>query len=174
MSKLEPISLPETARIPPDMLSDETYNIWVQLHRVNDLIERSRERELAGYGIPIRQMATLFAVVAFDNKATLTRLAQFLGRRPHTISSILTRMEKGGLIKKSSDPARKNVVRVALTARGRQAYEHSTRRESINAIIGALPGADRKRFHALLDVVEARAVAELAARSRAALARREE
>jgi len=156
----------EIAEIPSDVLHDEVYNLWVQLHRVNDLILRAREKELAEYGIPIRQMATLFAVRAFDNKATLTRIAEFLGRRPHTISSILSRMERDGLVKKTSDKLRKNVVRVALTPKGREAYAHSTRREAINTIMAVLEEPQRAQLKLFLDALEKEASMELNRRVR--------
>ncbi|MEW6142954.1 MAG: MarR family transcriptional regulator [Chloroflexota bacterium] len=156
----------DTARIssleaskPP--LDDEVYNLWVQIHRVVDLIVRARERELSRYGIPIRQVATLFAVHAFGGDATLTRLAQFLERRPHTVSSILTRMEKDGLVKKTNDLARRNIIHVELTEKGRDAYRHTTRRESINAIMGELAFDEQQRLKRLLDRLEARARVEL-------------
>lgn len=140
---------------------DEVFNLWVQLHRVVDLIVRAREKELKRYGIPIRQVATLFAVNAFGSEATLTKLAQFLERRPHTVSSILTRMEKDGLVKKTNDTARRNVVHAELTEKGREAYRHSTRRESINAIMGELAPDERQQLREFLDRLEARARKEL-------------
>lgn len=142
-------------------LDDEVYNLWVQIHRVVDLIVRARERELRRYGIPIRQVATLFAVHAFGGNATLNRLAQFLDRRPHTVSSILTRMEKDGLVKKTSDQDRRNVIHVELTDKGQTAYHHTTRRESINAIMGELASDEQRQLKKLLDRLEARARLEL-------------
>jgi MarR family transcriptional regulator for hemolysin len=145
---------------------DEVYRIWVRMHRVVELIVRAREKELAKYGVPIRQVATLFAIHAFEDKATLTQLADFLGRRPHTISSILTRMEKDGLILKSADEARHNVVRVALTEKGRQAYANTTRRESINKIMTALAGNEQAQLDGLLERLEKEAQSEFSRRIR--------
>jgi len=158
------VSSAHLSRAPFD---DEVYNLWVQIHRVVDLIVRARERELRRYGIPIRQVATLFAVHAFGSDATLTRLAQFLERRPHTVSSILTRMEKDGLVKKTNDQERRNVIHVELTDKGQTAYRHTTRRESINAIIGELSSDEQKQLKRLLDKLEARARLELKRRGQA-------
>jgi len=159
------ISSPE-----PDLsqapLDDEVYNLWVQIHRVVDLIVRARERELRRYGIPIRQVATLFAVHAFGGDATLNRLAQFLDRRPHTVSSILTRMEKDGLVKKTSDQKRRNVIHVELTDKGQAAYRHTTRRESINAIMGELAPDEQGQLKQLLDRLEVKARLEMKQRGR--------
>jgi DNA-binding MarR family transcriptional regulator len=155
--------IPEPVEIPQE---DEVYRIWVRLHRVVELIVRSREKELARYGVPIRQVATLFAIHAFEDKATLTQLADFLGRRPHTISSILTRMEKDGLIRKRADEARHNVVRVSLTEKGLQAYANTTRRESINRIMTALAGNEQAQLGHFLERMEKEAQAELSRRIR--------
>jgi len=163
--------IPEPVKVP---VEDEVYRIWVRMHRVVELIVRAREKELARYGVPIRQVATLFAINAFQDKATLTQLAEFLGRRPHTISSILTRMEKDGLIRKRADEARHNVVRVALTDKGRRAYLHTTRRESITRILSALAGNEQAQLGGVLERLEKEAQAEFNRRMREVAVRRVE
>ena len=157
------LTVPDSGRAP---LEDDVYNLWVQLHRVVDLIVRAREKELSRYGIPIRQVATLFAVHAFGEDATLTKLAAFLERRPHTVSSILSRMEKDGLVKKTNDQERHNVIHVALTQKGQEAYNHTTRRESINTVMGVLETTEQARLKELLDRLENKARMELKKRGR--------
>jgi DNA-binding MarR family transcriptional regulator len=160
----------------PDLVlrEDEVYKLWVLLHRVVELIERAREKELAKYGVPIRQVATLFAINAYDDKATLTQLADFLGRRPHTISSILSRMEKDGLVRKRADETRHNVVRVALTDKGRRAYAATTHRQSINNILTSLAGNEQSQLGQFLERLEKEAQAELGRRMREVPVRRVE
>ncbi len=151
---------------------DEVYTLWVLLHRVVEIIVRARAKELAKYGVPIRQVATLFAVYAYEDKATLTQLAGFLGRRPHTVSSILTRMEKDGLVRKSADEKRHNVVRVALTEKGRLAYRDTTRRETINNVLAALSAEEQGVLKGLLQRLEKEGLAELGRRRREAPVKR--
>jgi DNA-binding MarR family transcriptional regulator len=44
-------------------------------------------------------------------------------REPHTITKLLHRMEKVGLVTKTNDLEKKNMVGVSITEKGQQAYE---------------------------------------------------
>lgn len=133
---------------------DEDYSLWVLLHQTTDTVSRDREKELNQYGIPIRQVATLSIINAIGGRATPTEIARLLFRRPHTVSSILKRMEKDGLVTKTHDSERRNVVRVALTEKGRQAYHDSIKRDSIHNVMSCLTAEERQQLRSCLEKLQ--------------------
>lgn len=140
---------------------DPIFTIWTLLHQTAYAITRAREKELKRYGIAIRQVAALLVISNLGDRATPTELARWLFRKPHTVSSMLTRMEKEGLIAKSKDLERKNVIRVTLTEKGKGTYQQSTRRESIHRIMSCLDEKELGQLSSLLERLRERAFGEL-------------
>ena len=99
---------------------------------------KARTRELFQYGITPAEAAVLVIVQAIGEKATPAEISRWLFREPHSISGLLARMEKQGLVRKVKDLDRKNLVRVVITEKGQQAYQQSTKRESIHRIMSSL------------------------------------
>jgi len=126
---------------------DTIHVLWTLLHQATEAIGRAREKELAEHGIALRQVAALYVInhliEAKGEDVTPSELAQWLFRRPNTISSILDRMEREGLIKKGKDRQRRNLVRVSLTEKGKTAYQKSTQRESLHEVIGCLSAEEQ-------------------------------
>jgi DNA-binding MarR family transcriptional regulator len=129
----------------------EDEDLWLLLTHTRYAVFRAREKELQRYGISPEQAGLLFTVQAMDNKATPTALSRHLMRQPHTVSALLDRMAKRGLIRKANDLDRKNLVRVEITEKGKKAYLQSTKREPIHRIIGSLDPKEKKVFRRNLE-----------------------
>lgn len=140
---------------------DPLFTNWALLHQTVYAIARAREKELKRYDIAIRQVAALLIINKLGDKTTPTELARWLFRKPHTISSMLNRMEKEGLIEKSHDLKRKNVIRVALTEKGKRTYQQSTRRESIHRIMSCLNEKELEQMRSYLERLREKAFREL-------------
>ncbi len=83
---------------------DTDYDLYRLLAQTRTLLSRVREKELYRYGILGRHAAALQAIQAIGDKATPAEVSRWLCREPHTISSLLGRMEEKGLIKNSLIP----------------------------------------------------------------------
>jgi DNA-binding MarR family transcriptional regulator len=140
---------------------DEDYKLWVLLNQAADTTLRARQKELDRYGISSAEAALLFAVQAIGERATPAEITRWLLREPHTVTELLNRMEKGGLVKKSKDLERKNLVRVSITEKGRQAYEQSTKRKSIHKVISSLSQQERQQLRLYLEKLRNKALGEL-------------
>jgi DNA-binding MarR family transcriptional regulator len=140
---------------------DEYQDLYLLFARARYLIFRARERELQRYGLTPEQSQVLFVTQALKNKATPAAISRLLLRQPHTVSAIVDRMAKKGLIKKSKDLERRNMVRVTLTDKGKEAYELTTKRGPIHRILGTLNRDERKEFHVYLERVLAKSREEL-------------
>jgi DNA-binding MarR family transcriptional regulator len=140
---------------------DEDYNLWVLLHQTTDAVLRARQKELDQFGISVIEVGVLVVIQTIGEKATPSEISRRIFREPHSVSALLNRMEKKGLVKKTQDLDRKNLVRVSITEKGRQAYDKSTRRKSIYRVISSLSEEERQQLRSFLEKLRTKAFKEL-------------
>ena len=140
---------------------DEDQDLWFLLTHTRYAIFRAREKELQRYGLTPEQVSLLFVVQALGEKATPAELSRSLLRQPHTVSALVERMEKRGLVKKVKDLDRKNLVRVSITDKGRKAFEQSAKRGPIHRIMGELNQREKKIMRKYLETIFAKARKEI-------------
>ncbi len=140
---------------------DEDQDLWLLLTHARYAVFRAREKELQRYGVSPEQVGLLFVVQALGNKATPAAISRHIIRQPHTVSALVDRMARRGLVKKVKDLDRKNLVRVVMTEKGKKTYELSTKRGPIHRILGSLDVNERKQFRDTLEKVLAKARKEI-------------
>jgi len=140
---------------------DEDYNLWVLLYQTTDAVLRARQKELNQYSISVIEVGVLVVIQAIGEKATPSEISRRIFREPHSVSALLNRMEKRGLVRKTQDLDRKNLVRVSITEKGQQAYDKSTRRKSIYKIISSLSEEERRQLRSCLEKLQNKAFKEL-------------
>jgi DNA-binding MarR family transcriptional regulator len=131
--------------------ADEDYNLWLFLAQVRSVMLRARQMEVSRYGITASQASVLFVVNALGHKSTPAEISRWLFQEPHSVTGILNRMEKQGLVKRVKDLAKKNHVRVELTEKGREVYADCCKRESMHRIMPSLSGEQRRQLTACLE-----------------------
>ena len=70
------------------------------------------------------------------------------------------RMEKKGLVTKAKDLEKKNLVRLAITEKGQQAYEQAMKRESIHRILSSISDDECERLESCLTMLRDKAIEE--------------
>ena len=140
---------------------DEDQDLWFLLTHTRYAIFRAREKELQRYGVSPEQVSLLFVVQALGNKATPAALSRHILRQPHTVSALVDRMARRGLVKKVKDLDRKNLVRVVITEKGQKTYELSTKRGPIHRIMGSLDAKEKKEFRVYLERLLSKARKEI-------------
>jgi len=138
--------------------TDKYYDLWVLLADTKEAILKSRQRELIRHNITATQAAILFIIQAIGDQATPSEISRQIFRKPSTVTEILNRMEKQGLVTKVKDLNRKNLVRVVLTDKGREAYHLSSQRKSIRKIMSSLPPDNRQHLRSLLQTLREEAL----------------
>ncbi len=129
---------------------DPNYRLWILLHQVRDVFHKVREKEVAKYGITATQSAVLFIISANGGEATPTAISNWFLREPHTISSVLTRMEKQGLVNKIRNKERGGELTIRLTEKGNQTYAKTTNIDIIKEMLSCIPEDDRELLRSLL------------------------
>jgi DNA-binding MarR family transcriptional regulator len=131
-------------------VADPDYDLWLLLARTHYRVKQARTRELHKYGISPEQAGILYYVSASGNHAMPTEIARWMMREPQTITSIIDRMLKKGLLHKTADKERRNVVRISLTEKGKRAFEFTDKRESFHKVMGGLSAEKRRLLHEVL------------------------
>ena len=141
--------------------ADRDYNLWVLLRQVSDIIFNAREAELQQHGLPATQAEVLFVIKAIGDKTTPAQMSRMMFRRPHSVSGIIDRMKKAGLVKKTKDLHRKNLVRVTITEKGEKAYKQALKRKSVQKIMSSLPEAECQKLKSILETLRNKGLKEL-------------
>jgi DNA-binding MarR family transcriptional regulator len=149
-----------------DTMKDNTitkrdYDLIGLLNQTTETIFRARQKELSQYNISTSQGAVLFIVKALGDKATISEISRWLLRKPHTVSEIISRMEKKGLLEKNRTPKRKSIIKVELTPKGLEIYRKSKKRRSFRNILSSLSLDERQQMLAYLKRLKESAVNEL-------------
>lgn len=129
---------------------DQDFNLWILLAQTRALLFSAGEEELSKWGISLMQGWTIFTIKAIGERATPAEIARWLGREPHTVSSLLSRMVAQGLVRKEKSLDKKNLVRIRLTDKGEQLYHEAIGMKPMHEIISVLDGKERQQLKILL------------------------
>jgi len=103
---------------------------WVKLSKE---LHRRLEAELAPE-LTESQLNVLDVMLMKNGDWTTSELIEFLETTPAAVTMILDRMEKHGLIARTRDERDRRIVRIAVTTKGKTAWERGVRiREQIAA-----------------------------------------
>jgi DNA-binding MarR family transcriptional regulator len=139
----------------------ESYRVFQLLRYTADAIHRAREYELKKYNLTPEQAGALVCILSLGNNATQAELSRWLFRLPNSITILINRMEKMGLVKKRPDKKRKNIVRLSLTKKGNEAYLHSIEFKAFGPIIEVLPEEKRQQLQSILETIRVKAFENL-------------
>src|SRR5208283_6015825 len=105
------------------------------------------------YNILPRQAYILFLLYNLDHKATLDELSRLTDRKTGTLSIIISRMERDGLVKKIRENPRSVLLKYELTEKGVAAYKTSSKMKSEKAIFSVLSEEERRQLISILEKV---------------------
>ena len=121
------------------------------------VIERAREIELSHVNISLIQAMVLYALKLSREPLTPSRLARMLCREPHSMSALVDRMEKQGLVEKKHDLSRKNLVRVVVTPKGEEAFQRQRSMNAVANLTSTLTKEERQALGICVDKLRVRA-----------------
>jgi DNA-binding MarR family transcriptional regulator len=128
--------------------------------RTIGLAERIMQPHFARFGITGSQWGVLRSLhrAGLEGHAALrlTDLSERLLIRPPSVTGVVDRLERAGLVSRDGSPTDLRVKQVALTSRGRQLVERVLRVHSaqIEAVMGGLTAAEQAELNRLLSRLE--------------------
>jgi MarR family transcriptional regulator, organic hydroperoxide resistance regulator len=100
---------------------DVHHSIWINWYNANRLVAIYSDRKLTKLsGIPYEQFLVLGSMKKLGKKANATEMAILLNKNTNSLSTILDRMEKKGLLKKTRDKVDRRLVKAVMTPTGRE------------------------------------------------------
>jgi len=119
------------------MHNEPDFRLWEAINAAHTLLSKYRSRELLKYGISHNYSWTLNVIKTLGDDATISGIAKYSTLEKHSISEILNRMLKKGLItKETGSNSREPPIR--LTAEGMAAQKNARKRESIHRAMSIL------------------------------------
>jgi DNA-binding MarR family transcriptional regulator len=129
--------------------TDEYFLLWVLIAQTRDAILRARERDYARFGIGNERRAVLFMIQNNGGRATPVDIARHLFRELHSVTEMLKRMEKDGLVRRHRGTGRSK-IEVRLTAHGLDVLNQSLHNETDKRIFSVLTKSEREHLEAYL------------------------
>jgi DNA-binding MarR family transcriptional regulator len=149
-----------------DETFDKTINreneLWLLLRQANNLIYKAIERELRQLGSSTYAQATVMWIVkAIGDEATPAEISRWLVREPHAMSMLLSQMEGQGLVRKTKDLEKKNMVRISLTEKGEEALHRAQRSETISRVMSCFSYEEQDCLRGYLLTLRSKVLEEL-------------
>ena len=147
-------------------LEDRDFASWVFMSRTRDAILRSRVKELQKHNLSARQSSVLIVLEELDDKATPAEVSKWVFRESHSVSNFLIRMERDGLIKRVKDLDKKNMIRIEITDKGREAVHEAKKMESVHKIMAVLSDEEHQQLMAITQKLWNKSLEELRIKNR--------
>jgi len=134
------------------------FKLWVLLHQVRDAVHKASDKELRRLGLSPMEAALIFAVNAIGDRATPAEISRWLFRESHSVSGLLDRMEKKGLVRRSKDLEKRNLVRISLTEKAKQFYNTYAEMKVVESVLSVLSDEERQQLAKTLEELRDRAL----------------
>jgi DNA-binding MarR family transcriptional regulator len=131
---------------------------WILLRQTYNLIFRCEDRVFSEYELTTEQHAVLMAVKNISGPVRITDIARWLDRSPNSVSMIIGRMVKAGLVKRTRDRKDRRTVFVTLTNKAEEVYGPATKAgwKLIEETLSPLSNEDKRTLIKLLEKIRDR------------------
>jgi MarR family multiple antibiotic resistance transcriptional regulator len=138
---------------------DRDYNLFSLMSQTHSAIFRARYIEVMNLGVTSMEAALLTIVHGLGGSATPSEIARWMMRKRPTISELLSRMERNGLVKRTDYKGNKRQKRVLMTAKGREALERASQHDVMHTIMGSISHQEFRQLWLLLEKLNESAMA---------------
>ena len=123
------------------------------LHRTSALIFTCQDRVVGEFGLTTEQYLVFVAMKYLDAPVRVTDIARWMERKANSVSMLLDRMFKAGLVDRKRDLPDRRAMRMIITSKGEQALELATPGvwKLIQEISSPLSGKDTRTLIRLLE-----------------------
>ena len=136
--------------------------LWLLLRRVGDTLMRCQDSVFSKYGLTTEQWGLLTAIKA-RGPLRPSDLASLLDRTPNSMSMLIDRMVKAGLVRRTRDRKDRRVVAVSFTEKGKTAVEPAVIAgwEFIHEVLSPLSDNEKRDLASMLETVKCELVGYL-------------
>jgi DNA-binding MarR family transcriptional regulator len=129
--------------------------LWLLLPRVGDALALCQDLVFSKYGITTEQWRVLTCIKS-RGPLRPSDLASILERSPNSISMLVDRMVKAGLVKRTRDRKDRRTVFVSMTDKGKEAVEPAAPAgwEFIHKVLSPLSYDDQRALASMLETIK--------------------
>jgi DNA-binding MarR family transcriptional regulator len=122
--------------------------LWYMSHRTRALLKMCEDQIYGEYNLTMEQYAVLAAIKHIGGPARPTDIARWLGRSTNSVSMIIDRMVKAGLVRRVRDRRDRRVVNVSITDKAENALKPAILAgwQFIQKIMSPLADEDKHTF----------------------------
>ena len=133
-----------------------TLRLWRQVYQTYTLLKKCEDQIFEEYGLTTEQYGVLVTIDYFGGPTKVTDIAHWLERSTNSISMIVDRMVKTGLVRRSRSTSDRREVRVVNTSKGKAALKPANLAslEVIQKIMSPLSSEDRSTLLSLLGTIK--------------------
>lgn len=131
--------------------STKTLSTWILLDFARFAISKLRDTELASLGLTPEQTAILKILDSHDGSSTISDISEYWMRQPHSVSTLINRMAKLGMVEKIKHPKQKE-FQIVIAPKGRE-LRNKLSQESLNEVFSSLSGEDLQKFSQFLQIL---------------------
>jgi DNA-binding MarR family transcriptional regulator len=130
--------------------------LWFMIHHTHDMLKTCEDQVFGEQGLTTEQYTVLVTIKYLDSNVRPTDVARWLGRSPNSVSMMVDRMVKAGLVRRVRDKSDRRVVWLFITSKGEQALQPATLvgLEFIQRILSPLSYEDRQTLLRLILTVQ--------------------
>jgi DNA-binding MarR family transcriptional regulator len=153
-------------KIIPESFFDENYSLWLLMHQSRDALIAARAKELQKLGLSSVENRVLVITPIIKQtsggKATASDLSRWIFRKPSSISTLLKRMEKKGLIQRTTAPHDNKSILINLTEKGEKLREQVYKKGCfIDTVLSSLSEEERHQLWITMGKLRSLALKEL-------------
>jgi DNA-binding MarR family transcriptional regulator len=126
------------------------------VYQTYTLLKKSEDQIFEEYGLTTEQYGVLVAIDYFGGPTKVTDIARWLERSTNSVSMIVDRMVKAGMVRRARSTGDRREVRVANTSKGQDALKPANLAslEAVQKILSPLSHEDRSTLLSLLGTVK--------------------
>jgi DNA-binding MarR family transcriptional regulator len=133
-----------------------TWKFWRLMYQTYTLMKRCEDQIFGEHGLTTEQYAVLVTIKYLGEPLRISDVARWLERSTNSISMIVDRMVKAGLLRRTRGGGDRREVYVSITSKGNEALKPATLggAEFIQKILSPLSYDDRHIFVSQLETLK--------------------
>ena len=137
-----------------------TVKSWLLARQTGDVLRTCMDKLFTKYNITTERYEVLVSIKYLGDRVNISDIANWLKRSTNSVSMIVDRMVKAGLVKRVRDKKDRRVVYTVITSKGENIVEAASPAcwETIKELLSPLSDEDKRAFVSLLEMVNYKAL----------------
>jgi DNA-binding MarR family transcriptional regulator len=135
--------------------------LWLLMHRTEALLKMCEDKVFGEHKLTTEQLSVLMTIKYFGDPVRPSDVAGWLVRSTNSVSMIVDRMVKAGLVRRIRDKRDRRAVHLFITSKGEELLKPATIAgwNSIKGIMSTLSYEEMLTLHSLLEKIKYKATA---------------